>query len=279
MTPISKHIAMKKLVELGVVIPGTFNGTVGNMTYSPISIKDFIERIENEDVADLAYNTRAMGRSVFTFGENGEVINYKGVDSKLKNEASIANASTECTIETINEQDLYGINIVNFIYRNSSHTSGISRLEFRVKGASQFQNLLAEKVKNDDIRERDKRGLIKLPSIDYPTPLSAEMCESLDLPRVVDVEEDFLSSIDSKSYAGYCLAQMRQNGLPFNKRNELWAEYFANHHRERLDDRQLMEAAEREDSTYGLGAIFGQTPRVLENPFRINIRFYYSRKY
>lgn len=269
MNQISKHIAMKKLVELGVVIPGIFNGTVGNITYSPISIEEFLKKIENEDVANLAYNTRTMGRGIFTIGSNGEIINFKGVDSKLKNEDSIAVSSTEGSIETVNNQDSYGINIMHFIDRNSTQSSETSRLEFRVKGASQFQNLLVEKIKNDDIRKRDKHGLIKLPSIDYPTPLSAEMCDSLDLPRVIDVEEDFLSSIDSQSYAGYCLVQMAQNGLPFNKRNELWAEYFERHHRERLSDKQLMEVVKREDSTYGWGATFGQTTRVLENPFRI----------
>jgi hypothetical protein len=38
-----------------------------------------------------------------------------------------------------------------------------------------------------------------------------------------------------------------------------------------------MQVIEREDSTYGLGATFGQSTRVLENPFRIMELQYYIR--
>ncbi len=277
MSQISKHIAMKRLVELGVVIPGIFNGTPGNITYSPISIEEFKQRIENGDTENLAYNTRTMGRGIFTFDEAGQILNYKGADSKLRNSDSIAVQSTEGELETLNGQDSYGINIAHFVDRSSKDASARSRLEFRIKGASQFQNLLVEKIKNDDIRKRDKRGLIRLPQIDLPTPLTEEMCDRFDLPRVVDVDDDFLSTVDPKSYAGYCLAQMEHNGIPFERRNELWREYFERHHRERLSDEQLMQVVAREDQVYGLGATFGQTTRTLENPFRIMELQYYLK--
>ena len=263
------HLSMKKLIELGIVIPGRFSGTPGNITYMPISIEEYMKALENGDTQNLAYNTRTMGRGIFTIGSNGEILNYKGVDSKLKNEDSIAVSSTEGTIETINEQDSYGIKVNHFIDRNSIQGSEKIRLEFRIKGASQYQNLLVEKLKNDDIRKRDSHRLIKLPQIDYPTPLSAEMCERFDLPRIVNVTDDFMAKLDPNSYAGYCLARMKQNGIPFEKRNELWKEYFESHHNEKINDKSLMEVVQKEDSTYGLGAIFAQTTRVLENPFRI----------
>ena len=277
MIQIDRHLAMKRLVKLGVVIPGTFEGTAGNIIYSPISIEEYMERIENDDTANIAYNTRTMGRGIFTLDENGQIINYKGVDSKLENSDSIAVQSTEGKIENVNGQDSYGINIMHFVDRSSRDGFDKSRLEFRVKGASQYQNLLVEKIKNNDIRKRDKRGLIKLPPLDYPTPLTAEMCERFDLPRTIEVTDRFLATIDHKSYAGYCLSQMEQNGIPFETRNQLWVEYFAQYHKEKLADEQLMQVIEREDSTYGLGATFGQSTRVLENPFRIMELQYYMR--
>ena len=266
---VNEHIAMRRLVELGVVIPGVFDGTVGNITYSPISIEEYIRRIETGAIQGLSYNTRTMGRGIFTFDENGRIVNYKGVDSKLEHSKSIAVASTEGEIETINNQESYGINIMHFVDRSLGETHGKSRLEFRVKGASQYQNLLYEKLKRDFIEKKDKRRLIKLPQLEFPTPLSEEMCERLDLPRLIDVTYDFLSTIDEQSYAGYCLSQMIQNGIPYAKRNQLWREYFEERHSEKLADEQLMQVVEREDSTYGLGATFGQSTRALGNPFRI----------
>lgn len=278
MSVLNEHLAIKKLVELGVVIPGVFEGTVGNITYFPISIEEYIRRIESNDIQCLSYNTRTMGRGIFTFDERGRVVNYKGVDSKLEHSKSIAVANTEGEIESVNNQESYGINIMHFADRNLGATQGKSRLEFRVKGASQYQNLLYEKLKRDFIAKKDKSGLIKLPQLEFPTPLSEEMCEELDLPRVVDVTDDFLTTIDEQSYAGYCLSQMIQNGIQYTKRNQLWREYFEERHSERLKDEKLMRVVEREDATYGLGAIFGQSTRVLENPFRIMELEYFLRQ-
>ena len=78
-----------------------------------------------------------------------------------------------------------------------------------------------------------------------------------------------MDSINETSYAGYCLSQMRQNGIPYVKRNQLWKEYFEERHSDRLEEEQLMQVVDREDSIYGLGTILGQSTRILENPFRI----------
>ena len=276
MNQIDKHLAMKKLVELGVIIPGTFDGTAGNITYSPISVEEFTEKIENEDIANLAYNTKTMGRGIFTYTENGQLINYKGVDSKLKVSDSIAVASTEGEIENINGQESYGINVIRFFDKKLEEVSQ-NRLEFRIKGASPFQDLLFEKNMRDYIAKKDRRGLVKLPQLSFPIPLSKEMCERFDLPRVIETSKEFITSISTKSYAGNCLAQMRENGIPFERRNQLWKEYFSTYHPEKLSDKQLMEVVNREDSTYELGATFGQSIRELESPFRIMELQYYAK--
>ena len=277
MNQMDKHYAMKKLVELGIVIPGIFDGTVGNITYIPISIEEFVKRIENEDIEDLSYNTRTMGRGIFTFDENGKLINYKGVDSKLKVSDSIAVASTEGKIECINGKESYGINVIRFTDTRLGQESQ-NRLEFRIKGASPYQDLLFEKAMRDYIAKKDRHRLVKLPKISLPTALSKEMCERFDLPRVIETSEDFMKNIDVKSYAGDCLSKMRENGISFETRNQLWREYFSQYHPDKLGDEQLMKVVDREDSTYELGATFGQTSRELENPFRIMELQYYLRR-
>ena len=41
-------------------------------------------------------------------------------------------------LESVNAESSYGINIMHFIDRNSGESEERSRIEFRVKGASQY---------------------------------------------------------------------------------------------------------------------------------------------
>ena len=159
---IEEHVKLKKLVETGVLIPGIYTGNVGNMRYTPISKEEYIERINKGYIQGLSYNTKTMGRGIFTLNDNGKIINFKGVDSQLKNEDSIAVQSIEGRIDNINVQDSYGINIIYFIDRDDKNPDGKLRLEFRTKGASQYQNLLVEKIKRDDIQQRDTKDYKRL---------------------------------------------------------------------------------------------------------------------
>ncbi len=275
MSLIDKHQQMIKLVKAGALIPGRYSGTPGNITYVPISIEEYLKLVESGDIQNLAYNTRTMGRGIFTIDESGKIINYKGVDSKLSIEDSIAVASTEGNIEYVNNEDSYMIMITNFVDRK--HGQQFQRSEFRIKGASPLQDLVFEKAMVDYIERNDKRGAVKLPKFDIPVPLDAKMCEKYDLPRVVETTEDFLTSINPKSYAGFCLSHMKKNGTSFEERNETWREYFEQHHPEWTKNDSLMQVADKEDSKYQLGATFGQAQRVLENPFRIMEVQYYLK--
>ena len=266
---LEEHKKLKKLVETGVLIPGIYTGNVGNMRYTPLSQAEYIKRINSGCIQGLSYNTKTMGRGIFTINDNGKIINFKGVDSQLRNEDSIAVQSTEATIENVNAQDSYGINIIYFIDRNNKNPNGTLRLEFRTKGASQYQNLLVEKIKRDDIQRRDTKGLIKLPDFDMPKPLSSEMCEEFLLPRVCAMTDEFLASIEPGSYAEYCITELAKQNISITHRNQLWQEYFQEFYPEKLQDTELLLTIQKEDQTYGLGAIFAQTTRKLDNPFRI----------
>jgi len=266
---IEEHAKLKKLVEAGVLIPGIYTGNVGNMRYTPISLEEYIKRINTGCIQGLSYNTKTMGRGIFTLNDNGKIINFKGVDSQLESKDSIAVQTTNSRIENINDQNSYGINIIYFIDKNDKNPDGKLRLEFRTKGASQYQNLLAEKIKRDDIQQRDTKKLIKLPDFDMPTPLSSEMCERFSLPRVLEITHEFLESIEPGSYAEYCITELRKQNINLTHRNQLWQEYFQEYYPEKLQKTDLLSILQKEDQTYGLGAIFAQTTRKLDNPFRI----------
>lgn len=266
---LDEHLKLKRLVETGVLIPGIYTGNVGNMKYTPLSQDEYLERIKSGYIQGLSYNTKTMGRGIFTLNDNGKIINFKGVDSQLRNDESIAVQSTEGTIENVNGQDSYGINIMHFIDRSDKNPEGTLRLEFRTKGASQYQNLLVEKLKRDDIKRRDAKGLIKVPDFDMPQPLSSEMCEELSLPRVVDMTDEFIATLEPGSYAEYCISELQKQGITLTHRNQLWQEYFQEFCPEKLQDPTLLTTIQKEDQTYGLGAIFAQTTRKLDNPFRI----------
>lgn len=274
---VEEHKKLQKLVKTGALIPGVYSGKVGSMTYEPISIEEYLNKVKFGDIFGLAYNTRTMGRGIFTLGNEGEIINFKGVDSQLQNENSIAISKTEGHLEAITDQKSYGINVAHFIDRNKATPEGKERIEFRIKGASQFQNILAEKVKRDGIEEKDEKHLIKLPKLDIPTPFTEEFCERFDLPRVVKLTDEFIDGLEDGSYAKYCYDYLNSNGIIVNTRNQLWNEYFKEKDPSRLQDEIFRDVLDREDSTYGLGAIFGQTTRVLDNPFRIMELDYYIK--
>jgi hypothetical protein len=154
-----------------------------------------------------------------------------------------------------------------------------TRIEFRIKGASQFSNLVSEKLLNHSLSKRDKKGLIKLPNLDFPTPLDSEMCERLDLPRAISpsriMTDEEIAEMEKAPQSEQYLSLMRKFGIPFEKANESWREYIEAHHSEMLTDEELMQVVDHEDRKYVLGATFGQTTRILESPFRIMELSYY----
>ena len=274
---IEEHKKIQNLIKIGVLIPGVYSGKVGSMTYKPISVEEYLNKIKIGDIFGLAYNTRTMGRGIFTLGNGGVIVNFKGVDSHLENANSIAVSKTEGSIEKVTVQPSYGINAVHYIDRSKEHPEGMERVEFRVKGASQFQNIIAEKIKRDLIEKKDKQHLVKLPEIDMPKPFTEDFCERFDLPRVVKITDDFLRGLENGSYAKYCYDYLKQNGITINTRNQLWNEYFSEKEPQRLQEKAFKDVLDIEDNTYGLGAIFGQTTRVLDNPFRIMELDYYIK--
>ena len=73
----------QQLVLNNILTPGVYRKEEGNIVFDSISIEEYQNRIRLGTDEKIAYYTRSMGRGIFTIGSNGEIINYKGVDSGL----------------------------------------------------------------------------------------------------------------------------------------------------------------------------------------------------
>lgn len=72
---------LSKLIELDEMIGGKISFEEGFATFQRVE-KEELEALPEEQ---RAYATTAMGRAVFQLGQDGKIINYKGVDSHLDN--------------------------------------------------------------------------------------------------------------------------------------------------------------------------------------------------
>lgn len=282
MLVLEQHKRIKKLIASNTIVPGVFKEENGVKVYIPISQEQYNEIIENGNVESLAYNTYSMGRGIFTVGSNGEIVNFKGVDSRLDDSENIAVGKVNAQVYDISR--LLGYN---------AHPYGITVMaapnqhsEIRVRGASQLQNLINEKQKLDETKAKDKAGLIKFPKITEVRAFSEEFCRSVGLPRAEKIAESFIEKLRQAdlserertggmlgNYAYICLEYMRDIGMPVDVKNQTWQEYFSGLSEDDYDKIKdipdLQAAIMKQDKKYELGATFGQTTRILENPFRI----------
>lgn len=282
MSTIEQHKKMKKLVESNTIVPGIFSVKNGVKVYIPISQEEYNEMLENGSIENLAYNTYSMGRGIFTLGINGEIINFKGVDSRLDDVDNIAVGKVNAQVYDIstllgNNTHPYGITVMTAPNQHS---------EIRVRGASQLQNLINEKQKLDETQAKDKDRIIKFPKITEIKALSMEFCESVGLPRAEVITDDFVEQLRRAdlaerertggrvgNYAYTCLKYMQDIGIHIDVKNQTWKEFFAGLSEEDYDKIKAIPNLEgaimKQDKEYELGATFGQTTRILENPFRI----------
>ncbi|MGN1299499.1 MAG: hypothetical protein ACI4UE_05930 [Candidatus Scatovivens sp.] len=282
MSIIEQHKKMKKLVDSNTIVPGTFREENGVKVYMPISQEQYNKILESGNFENLAYNTYSMGRGIFTLGSNGEIINFKGVDSRLNDVDNIAIGKVNAQVYDVSR--LLGYNehpytITVTVFQNQAS-------EIRVRGASQLQNLINEKQKLEETQAKDKDKIIKFPKIIEIKAFSAEFCKSARLPSAEKITEDFITQLREEdyierkktggnfgNYAYTCLKYMQDIGMPVDVKNQKWEEFFLGLSEEDYDkikDIPDLEAAIRkQDEEYELGATFGQTTRILENPFRI----------
>lgn len=272
-----QHSVFRPLVIAKAITPGLIRRDCGVVIFDPISIDGYMHKLVRNDIDNIAYNTRSMGRGVFTIGEDGTILNYKGVDSRL-----IIGEVKKHNISNLlwGTHDRHEIDMVFF--EHGSYSGHSKNPQIRVKGASQLQDLIYER---DKISEFQQHPLIKLPQMIEVKAFSREFCQKYRLPDLIGTTEMFLHQMemadkedDKRGIVGKSrlesLKKMQNVGLPCNQRNQTWSEYFRTlSSQEKCVLRGIKDfwiAVTEEDSRYGLGASFGQAVRILESPFRIS---------
>lgn len=277
-----QHIGLQPLVMAQAVIPGLMEIDCGMVIFNPISIGDYMQRLNRNDFGNMAYHTRSMGRGVFTFGKAGEIVNYKGVDSRIQI-GEIKKHNISNLLWGTNER--HEIDMVFF--KHGSYKGHSKKPQIRVKGASQLQDLIYECEK---IARYQKNPLIKLPHMMDVKAFPLDFCLKYHLPIPVKATQAFLHQMESldredreKGIIGksrlHAYGEMQKIGLPCESRTQTWGEYFSSLPRQEWSMLQNIPdfniAVEEEDHRYSLGATFGQAKRILESPFRISDLVYY----
>lgn len=279
---------IRKLIELKVIIPGKTKIENGFVILERINEKD----LSQIPVEELGFATTGMGRAIFKFGKNNEIINYKGVDSHLLNEELITQSLVGGTAAYIGRENnsyqdsLYPINLVVFKGK---------RPDIRIRGASPLEDLEIEGQINSLMQGKG----IKLPKINYIKEFSEEFSKKYGLPLKIDgsyeeLESDYKDEdLERKEYLKNSYGENYIQDDLKGKRAETLGEYF-----KRLDILNVPEFLEfieevsklqnkrfsiqdfidYVDEDYSLGQRYGQAERVIESPFRIADIEYYTKQ-
>jgi hypothetical protein len=273
---------IKRLIELGAVVGGKITNEYGFTTFERLQN----EELEKIDEKDLGFATKAMGRAIFKIDENGKIINYKGVDSHLENDESAS--ATLVGSSTLN------ISKDNQSYKDSTYPINFvifqgKRPDIRIRGASPLEDLEIEAY----INSRMQNNGIKLPQIKKVREFNQEFLKKYSLPIKIDGSfEEFSSDYTEENHKmkEYLKQNYGENYVEENsngKRPEKLSEYFK---RLKIDQNEdLVKLLENNnfsvddfinsvDTSYSLGQRYGQTERIVENPFRIADIEYYTNK-
>ena len=262
------------LVLNRVLTPGRYSYEDGMIIFDPISPEEYTAR--HSDLP-LAYHTHSMGRGIFIVDGNGDIINYKGVDSRSRSDNVKKYNVTELLGQKQNRHETFVTYFMHGSYRGHKKLPQI-----RVQGASQLEDLISEQKK---ISIYCRNSLIKFPKIMEVKAFPLNFCLRYHLPLQTAITKDFiaeltkLDEIDCRN-GNYNKPRLRslellhQTGILPGMRNQRWNEYFASLPNE---DQRLLQSIPQfqvavceEDRRYSIGASFGQAKRLLENPFRIS---------
>lgn len=264
---------LSKLIELGKMVGGKISFDQGFVFFQRLN-KEELEKIPEEE---RAYATTAMGRAIFQLGENGKIINYKGVDSHLDNSeaglmqkvGAVAVNYTRGNEDYVNSS--YPLNLVLFLNQGP---------DIRIRGASPLEDLEIEA----DINSRMQGKGIKLPKIKSVREFPEDLLKKLGLPEYVDGSfSEFTSDYEAedvarKSYLKAIMQDRYKENQIQGKRPETVAEYLRRIDvtsnpivQEFLTQKGLTteDFSNYVDKTYSRGQRYGQAEREIESPFRI----------
>lgn len=248
------------------------------------------EELETLPEEQRAYATTAMGRAIFRLGEDGKIINYKGVDSHLDNSemGMINNVGVLAINYSKPDEDFinstYPVVLTIFLGQGA---------DIRIRGASPLEDLEIEA----DINYRMQDKGIKLPIIKQVKEFSVDFLDKYGLPSYVNgsftefdsdyEEEDIARKAHLKEVMGDNYHEQEVSG----KRPQTVAEFFrqigiADDPRiqdffensnydpniQKITGKReitLEDFSEYVDKEYSRGQRYGQAIRELECPFRV----------
>ena len=278
---------LQKLVEMEIIFPGEYVQTKGITTFKPLTIEEFENKINSNNIQNLAYYTKSMGRGIFSIGADGKFVNFKGVDSQLQNNQLVNNTATKSyNISSTND---YNLAFIYFGYDKG--------FDIRVTGASAIKNLEKEIKKLYELKSTGS-DLLKLPDITNIIELDNEFCRNHGIPMIISITNDEKEEFNEKQQAMLDIESDAREAIGeenfrvnSNTRGEKWREFFsrvaeeqgityeeyleniAKKLSEKIDLPVSMQELEKGinylDDKYALGQKFGQATRIVENPFRI----------
>ena len=236
--------------------------------------------IEFLDKNNIAFATTSMGRAVFQINSQGMIVNYKGVDSQLKEEElGLRNIMDVISIPLDDRQLVYPINFI-------IHKDG--QLEIRMRGAAPLEDLEIEGMANCRLNEFG----VKTTSIASIREFSPEILKRFNLPTLVEGEslrstyDDEIINIKNflkgANYTGEYETYER-DGLRPQKMSEFLLTTENRPKIEKVIEKLNQKAngtlqenltvekfIQGVDHYYELGQRYGQSVRTMENPFRIS---------
>lgn len=236
---------INKLVETGVLIPGIYKEDSGFIVYRPINIEEFLEKVKNRDTEDLAYNTQSMGRGIFTI-KDGKFINYKGVDSQMKNsQTSMIQIVSAKSIEVkrtnleLQDENCFKVNMVIFPGE---------RPDIRIRGCSPLDDLEYEILMHEKMASIG----IKQPKILELKELTQEFCLKYGLPIKIDENEGERQRPET----------MKEYFIRTGILEDIKSKGYSNEY--------VFGFVNSVDNVYTSGQRYGQMIREVENPYRVS---------
>lgn len=273
---------ISKLIDENLMIGGKISfDEEGFVTLKRLS-KQELETLPEEQ---RAYATTAMGRAIFQLGQDGKIINYKGVDSHLDN-------SEMGLINNV------GVSVINYSkpgqdFVNSTYPVVLTIFlgqgaDIRIRGASPLEDLEIEADNNYKMQ-----GIgIKLPFIKQVKEFSENFSDRYGLPSYVEgsfteFESDYEEEdIARKQYLEKVMGDNYHQQKVSGKRPQTVAEFFKQigiaddqniqNEIEKLNNGDssfpkitLEDFSDYVDRVYSRGQRYGQAIRELECPFRV----------
>jgi len=284
---IDRKTKIKSLLDKGILIGGIVTRTPeGYILFERINdIQELLEKEANG--SELGFATKTMGRAIFSINEDGEIENYKGVESQLGEHENPLIKQTGANIAKIPNPVYKGHQIV---LKSSPKNSRERAYEIRFNGTSPLEDLEIEAEVNSQL---SKFG-VKVPRIISVKEFPKDLATKLGLPTTVkgSYEEltskstyapedkrrkDTLKSLDIEYFDSLQEGERPELLIEYFKRFGLLEderfEEFINNERKLVNDNSkgIMDFIKGADEDfYSLGQRHGQTTRIVGSPFRIS---------